>query len=368
MNKNMTSFLYKQNIPGASRQCFAALLKTFAVTLLLLVCAVEVTYAQPAARRRQQQEQNAQNAQSLTTRARISYPVAAKMSEDVVWRRDIYREILLQEDENAQLYYPTEPVGSLMNLFTYLFRLMMRNTIPAYEYRLDGNEVFTDSAKINRMAFLDNYHIYYERSNRGVRIDDSDIPSAEVKSYYVKESAYYDQASATFHVKPIAICPVLWRTDDFGDGEQKYPLFWVKYDDIAPYLSKQVVMTSNLNNAATMSMDDYFTRNMYRGKIYKTTNMLGRTLAQYCPTDSALAKEQRRIEGELAAFEKNIWGDQARKDSLDSIAKADVKDKKSKKAKSNRRASSSVKRSSSKSKSSSSGSSAARVTVRRQRH
>lgn len=368
MNKNMTSFLYKQNIPGASRQCFAALLKTFAATLLLLVCAVEVTYAQPAARRRQQQEQNAQNAQSLTTRARISYPVAAKMSEDVVWRRDIYREILLQEDENAPLYYPTESVGSQMNLFTYLFRLMMRNTIPAYEYRLDGNEVFTDSAKINRMAFLDNYHIYYERSNRGVRIDDSDIPSAEVKSYYVKESAYYDQASATFHVKPIAICPVLWRTDDFGDGEQKYPLFWVKYDDIAPYLSKQVVMTSNLNNAATMSMDDYFTRNMYRGKIYKTTNMLGRTLAQYCPTDSALAKEQRRIEGELAAFEKNIWGDQARKDSLDSIAKADVKDKKSKKAKSNRRASSSVKRSSSKSKSSSSGSSAARVTVRRQRH
>ena len=367
MNKNMTSFLYKQNIPGASRQCFAALLKTFAATLLLLVCAVEVTYAQPAARRRQQQEQNAQNAQSLTTRARISYPVAAKMSEDVVWRRDIYREILLQEDENAPLYYPTEPVGSQMNLFTYLFKLIMR-TIPAYEYRLDGNEVFTDSAKINRKAFLDNYHIYYERTNRGVTIDDSDIPSSEVKSYYIKESAYFDQASATFHIKPVALCPVLWRTDDFGDGEQKYPLFWVKYDDIAPYLSKQVVMTSNLNNAATMSMDDYFTRNMYRGKIYKTTNMLGRTLAQYCPTDSALAKEQRRIEGELAAFEKNIWGDQARKDSLDSIAKADVKDKKSKKAKSNRRASSSVKRSSSKSKSSSSGSSAARVTVRRQRH
>lgn len=364
----MTSFLYKQNISGVRRQSMGLLLRTFAAALLLLVCAVDAAYAQPAARRRQQQEQSAQNAQGLTTRAKISYPVSATMSEDVVWRRDIYREILLEEDANAPLYYPVEPIGSQMNLFTYLFRLMMRNTIPAYEYRLDGNEVFTDSAKINRMSFLDNYHIYYERSNRGVRIDDSDIPSAEVKSYYVKESAYYDQASATFHVRPIAICPVLWRTDDFGDGEQKYPLFWVKYDDIAPYLSKQVVMTSNFNNAATMSMDDYFTRNMYKGKIYKTTNMLGRTLAQYCPTDSALAKEQRRIEGELAAFEKNIWGDQARKDSLDSIAKIDVKDKKSRKAKTNRRASSSVKRSSSKSKSSSSGSSAARVTVRRQRH
>ena len=364
----MTDFLFSQAIWHIRRQHRGTLLHGFALALLMLVCCVEVAEAQPAARRRQQQRQNAQNAQTLTTRAQISYPVAAKMSEDVVWRRDIYREIILEEDANAPLYYPVEPVGSQMNLFTYLFKLMMRGSIKAYEYRLDGNEVFTDSAQVNRKAFLDNYHIYYERNNRGIRIDDSDIPSAEVKSYYVKESAYYDQASATFHIKPIAMCPILWRTDDFGDGEQKYPLFWVEYDDVAPYLSKQVIMTSNLNNAATMSMDDYFTQNRYKGKIYKTTNMLGRTLAQYCPTDSALAKEQKRIENELAAFEKNIWGDQARKDSLDSIAKAEVKDKKGKKAKRNRRATTSVKKRRSKSSSSSSGSPAARVTVRRQRH
>lgn len=43
---------------------------------------------------------------------------------------------------------------------------------------------------------------------------------------------------------------------------------------------------------------------MYKGKIYKTTNMLGKTLSQYCHTDSAMIKEQKRIEGELAAFEK----------------------------------------------------------------
>ena len=227
--------------------------------------------------------------------------------------------------------------------------------------------MFTDSARVKPLAFLDNYHIYYERNGGRVRLDNSDIPSREVKSFYVKESAYYDQASATFHTKVLALCPIMSREDDFGDGAQKYPLFWVKYDDLAPYLSKQIIMTSNLNNAATMSMDDYFTRNMYKGKIYKTTNMLGKTLSQYCHTDSAMIKEQKRIEGELAAFEKNIWGDQARKDSLDSIAKAEVKVK-GKKVKKNRRSSTTVKKSRSSSKSSSGSSSAARVTVRRQRH
>lgn len=357
---------FKKITDGHKTMAGGRTLRVCAVLLLLAACMTEAS-AQPAARRRQQQQQNESNAQTLTTRARISYPTAAHMSEDVVWRRDIYREINLEEDANAGLYYPIEPVGSQMNLFTYIFKLMMHGDIKAYEYRLDGNEVFTDSARVKPLTFLDNYHIYYERNGGRVRLDNSDIPSREVKSFYVKESAYYDQASATFHTKVLALCPIMSREDDFGDGAQKYPLFWVKYDDLAPYLSKQIIMTSNLNNAATMSMDDYFTRNMYKGSIYKTTNMLGKTLSQYCPTDSALVKEQKRIEDELAAFEKNIWGDQARKDSLDSIAKADVKVK-DKKVKKNRRSSTTVKKSRSSSKSSSGSSSAARVTVRRQRH
>ena len=340
--------------------------------ILLVTCLAETLSAQPAARRREQQKKKQTAAQTLTTRAQIAFPTAAPMSEDVVWRRDIYRELNLNDDANAGLYYPVEPVGSQMNLFTYIFRLVMRGAVKAYEYRLDGNEVFTDSARVKLLAFLDNYHIFYERVNGRVRIDNSDIPSREVKSYYIKESAYYDQATSTFHTKVIALCPIMTRDDDFGDVSQSYPLFWIRYDDIAPYLSKQIIMTSNLNNAATMSVDDYFTKNMYKGKIYKTTNMLGKTLRQYCETDSALTKEQKRIEGELEAFEKNIWGDQVRKDSLDSIAKANI-NVKGKKARTNRNrraggSSSAMKKSSGKSSSRGGGSSAARVSVRRQRH
>lgn len=340
--------------------------------ILLVACLAETLSAQPAARRREQQQKKQTSAQTLTTRAQIAFPTAAPMSEDVVWRRDIYRELNLNDDANAGLYYPVEPVGSQMNLFTYIFRLVMRGAVKAYEYRLDGNEVFTDSARVKLLAFLDNYHIFYERVNGRVRIDNSDIPSREVKSYYIKESAYYDQATSTFHTKVVALCPIMTRDDDFGDVSQSYPLFWIRYDDIAPYLSKQIIMTSNLNNAATMSVDDYFTKNMYKGKIYKTTNMLGKTLRQYCETDSALTKEQKRIESELETFEKNIWGDQARKDSLDSIAKANI-NVKGKKARTNRNrraggTSSTVKKSSGKSSSRGGGSSAARVSVRRQRH
>ncbi len=333
--------------------------------------------AQPEARRQQAQQKAKQsNADNMTTRAQISFPTAAPMDDDVVWRRDIYRELDLNSDANAGLYYPVEPLGSQMNLFTQIFRLMMTGKITVYQYRMDGNESFAAADKVNPKQFLDNYHIFYEKTENGrIKLDNSDIPSREVKSYYIKESFYFDQRSATFHTKVLALCPIMTRDDDFGDGGTKYPLFWVKYDDLAPYLAKQQMMTSNLNNAAVMSVDDYFVRNQYQGKIYKTNNMLGQTLAQYCPTDSAMQKEQKKIEAELAAFEKNIWGDQAKKDSLDSIAQAEKNVKGSVKKK-NRRSgeatvSSSTKTSSVKNrrpKNSASSSGSARVTVRRERH
>ena len=342
----------------------------------MITLVVGAISAQPKARRQQQkkgkqaqqaQQQRTQN-QGMSVRAMIQFPTAIDMPADVVWRRDIYRELDLNKDSNAGLYYPVEPMDRQVNLFTYIFKLALNNYIPVYEYRLDGNEVFNDSSKVQMKTVLDNYHIFYEEKDGKIRVDNSDIPSAEVKMYYLKESAYYDQANATFHRKVLALCPVMVREDDFGGEASKYPLFWVKYSELEPFLSRQTVMTSNLNNAATMSLDDYFTLNRYNGKIYKTNNMLGKTLAQYCPNDTALAKEQKRIEAELKAFEQNIFGDKARKDSLDSISKIDPKDYKALKKKAKAGGKSSARKSRAPKSSNSASSGSARISVRRQRH
>ena len=346
-----------------------------AIGLSIILCqlSISVAQAQPKQRRTQQkveqttQQKSQQGGQGMTQRMRLQYPTALDMPEDVVWRRDIYREIDLNDEANSGLYFPVEPQGKQVNLFTYVFKLALNNYIPVYEYNLDGNEVLEASAKVNMKSILDNYHIFYEEQGGKIKVDNSDIPSAEVKMYYLKESAYYDQANSSFHIKPIAFCPVMLREDDFGGEAAKYPLFWVKYSDVEPFLSRQTVMTSNLNNAATMSMDDYFTLNRYKGKIYKTTNMLGKTLAQYCDNDTAkLTKEQKRIEAELQAFRNNIFGDKAKRDSLDSIANADPKAAKTKASK--KRTGRGAKTEKVKSSASSSGSKEARVSVRRQRH
>ena len=345
--------------------------------LLILPLMVGSVAAQPKQRRIQQQtdqqpqkRKNPSSAMSL--RAQISFPTALDVPEEVVWRRDIYREIDLTKDENAGLYYPVEPQGKQVNLFTYIFKLAQNGYIPVYEYPTDGSDVFTDEAKVQMKTILDNYHIFYEEQDGKLKVDNSDIPSAEVRKYYLKESAYYDQANSSFHIKVLALCPVMMREDDFGGEATQYPLFWVKYTDLEPFLTRQTIMPSSLNNAATMSMDDYFTLNMYRGKIYKTNNAQGKTLMQLCDGDTTkLSAEQKRIEKELESFRKNIFGDPAKKDSLDSIAKLDVKASKTKKARSRSAGSSrrtKVGRSKGSGGGSSSGNGSARVTVRRQRH
>lgn len=345
--------------------------------LLILPLMVGSVAAQPKQRRIQQQtdqqpqkRKNPSSAMSL--RAQISFPTALDVPEEVVWRRDIYREIDLTKDENAGLYYPVEPQGKQVNLFTYIFKLAQNGYIPVYEYPTDGSDVFTDEAKVQMKTILDNYHIFYEEQDGKLKVDNSDIPSAEVRKYYLKESAYYDQANSSFHIKVLALCPVMMREDDFGGEATQYPLFWVKYADLEPFLTRQTIMPSSLNNAATMSMDDYFTLNMYRGKIYKTNNAQGKTLMQLCDGDTTkLSAEQKRIEKELESFRKNIFGDPAKKDSLDSIAKLDVKASKTKKARSRSAGGSrrtKVGRSKGSGGGSSSGNGSARVTVRRQRH
>ena len=190
--------------------------------LFLLLGMVQGIWAQPEARRQAAAQKKAalQNGDTPTLRAQISFPTALPMDEDVVWRRDIYRELDLNSEANAALYYPVEPKGNQMNLFTTIFRLMMTGKITVFQYRMDGNESFAAADRVDPKSFLDNYHIYYEKQANGrIKLDNSDIPSREVKSYYIKESSFFDQRSATFHTKVLALCPIMTREDDFGDGE-----------------------------------------------------------------------------------------------------------------------------------------------------
>lgn len=344
--------------------------KLFVITAILLMG--QYALAQPPARKRDKAKEKIETTHSvpMSERAKSQYPTTTAPT-DVVWKRDIYRILDLTKEKNASLYYPVEQMGDNMNLFTYIFRLIVDKSINAYKYNFDGYEYFTPENIENPEDMLKNYRIYYEfGEDSALIVNASDVPSGEVLSYYIKESYYFDQRTSTYNQRVTAICPVLHRQGEFTSEMTKFPMFWLNYDEIAPLLARQNVMSSSYNNVSAMSLNDYFTKHSYEGEIYKTVNLRNLALNQYCKDSTEIKKEQARIEKQLNDFHSNLWNP-VRPEANDSISSdSAVTDEKESKKSVTRRQKKETKEKKVK-KSSSSGSSKSssspRVSVRRQR-
>jgi gliding motility associated protien GldN len=260
--------------------------------------------------RGEQQAGNNKGLPELTVRAQIMNEQLTQEVGDARWIRVIYRDIDLTKEKNAPLYYPVQEVNGMKNLFTTMFQLVSEGKVNVYKY-LPDYESFEDDNLLSFKDMLDNFNIFYEAVPAGggnparYVINASDVPSQEVRSYIVKEAWYFDQNNSIYDVKTLAICPISYMISDIG--EQRMPMFWAKYEDIRPYIKNNYIMTSNINNAKTFTVDDYFRRRMFDGEIVKTENLMNLALLQYCPTPDSMLAEQQRIENQLKSFNDSLW-------------------------------------------------------------
>lgn len=264
-------------------------------------------------RRRSADDRNASKSTSgVTQRMQSHFEDTPVSDSELQWMRVIYRELDLMKDSNSALYYPDEPIDGQANLFRIILGRMAANELGAYEY-LDGREMFTDAYKINMRDVLDRFHILYtdakgstERNPRFV-IEEADVPASEILSYYVIERWEFDKRQNRMRTRIEAICPVLHRSGDFGGEAVKYPMFWVKYDDLRPYLTTQNIFINDDNNLASCTYDDFFQMGLYNGDIYKTRNMRNRSLMQMHQDPDELAHARDSIQKRLDSFEEKLW-------------------------------------------------------------
>ncbi|MDR1330750.1 MAG: gliding motility protein GldN [Tannerella sp.] len=256
-------------------------------------------------RNRQQNEDK--SLPELTVRAQQMNELMTQDIGNSRWMRIIYRDLDLMDEKNAPLYYPTRPANGVANLCATIFQLVAESKLSAFEY-VDGYEIFDEAHLVEFKEVLDRFEIMYETVTIDNRsryvVNESDVPSEEVKSFYVKEAWFFDQNNSVYDVKLLAICPFIYLNRDFG--EQRSPMFWIRYEDLRPYVMNTYIMTSNINNAKTFTIDDYFRLRMFDGEIFKTENLLNIPLNAYVPEDS-IAIEQARIEQELVDFKESLW-------------------------------------------------------------
>ena len=172
---------------------------------------------------------------------------------------------------------------------------------------MNGTEDFTEDNKETFKDVLERFEIMNKQENGKYIVEDIDIPSNEVLGYYVKEAWYFDKNNSVVDIKTLAICPVIIRQDDFGVDRTRYPMFWIPYENIRPYASRMPIMISSLNNATTMTINDYFTKHLFEGDIDKATNVRNLTLAQQYPDEAKRKEAQKKIEAQLKQFNTNLW-------------------------------------------------------------
>ncbi len=292
--------------------------KRYLIATLTVTCVAIGAIAQNSSSssvvRRGKNERNRkdQNNPEVTQRMQDFYKRTPKSDADLSWMRVIYRQIDLNDDKNAALYFPEDKIDGQENLFRIMMRLLANNQVPAYEY-LDGREIFNDEYRIKVKDMLDRFHILYSEAkgstekNPKFDIEESDVPTNEILSYYIIERWEFDTRSNRMETLVEAICPVLHRSGDFGGEAVRYPMFWIRMDDIRPYLAQQDIFTDDDNNLATHTLDDFFTMNMYKGDIYKTRNLRNKSMMQLYPDPKALKKAQDSIQNRLENFDKKMW-------------------------------------------------------------
>lgn len=291
---------------------YRKILLTGLVGLAAAGAIAQVENAGTVRRRSPKEKRNQEKTQpGVTERMQDFYTVKEPHDADLQYMREIYRQIDLSKDQNTPLYFPEDIIDGQKNLFRTILELVVSGKVPAYEY-LDGREVFTDKYQLKVNDMLDRFGIYYTTGkghsdrNPNYVIEEADVPTTQVLNYYIIEKWEFDKRTHRMRTRVEAICPVLNRTGDFG-GEAKYPMFWVKYDQLRPWLAQQYVFLTDDNNLPQYSLDDYFNLGMYDGEIYKTKNLRNQSMMQMYPDPDDLARAQDSIDNRLRNYGKDLW-------------------------------------------------------------
>ena len=266
----------------------------------------------PAATKKQAAQPTVADGKTLRQQAFDDYQ--KDNAEETPWQHVVYRELDLTKDANASLYFPIEPMNGLTNLFRVIIDAFSKGELPAYEY-LDGREVFTEKFRVKPKDIFDKFSIYYKEVPPTQRdgketfvVDESDVPSSEVLSYFVKERWEFDQKHSKYQARILCICPVLHQAGDFSADAVKYPMFWINYEDLRPFLRDHLVVNQGMNTAARFTMEEFFTLGQYEGDIYKEQNLRGLSLKQQVGDNpDSLKMAQQKLDNDLRAFEDSIW-------------------------------------------------------------
>lgn len=236
---------------------------------------------------------------------------------DVLWSKNTWEIIDLDERVNFPLYYPidTNNIGSSRRslydvLLTGIKSGKIKN-IYADSYFNEKRTLKDISAAISK---IDTTDLGVEQYNAGEEIDQQfidrrDLTSADIVEYHIRGMWYFDKRMAELKYRILGIAPVAPDVN-FIDDEQPdlVELFWVWFPD-----AREVLFDNNAfngsNTAQSITFDHLLNARRFNAVIYKEDNVQGdREVDEYIAENAFMQLlESERIKERIRNFEQDMW-------------------------------------------------------------
>ncbi|HAX13986.1 MAG TPA: gliding motility protein GldN [Leeuwenhoekiella sp.] len=237
-------------------------------------------------------------------------------SRDVLWGKNTWEIVDLDERVNFPLYYPvdTNNIGSdRRSLYDVLVKNVKEGKLDIY-----ADSYFNQKIELNdiaaAMSRVDTTDLGIEQINAGYEVDEQyidrrDISAADIEQYWIRGYWYFDKRQGELKYRLIGLAPVAPDVNFIDDEDPvMVPLFWVWYPTAREVLHEAKVFNPQ-NSAQPISFDHILNSRRFNGVIYQVDNIQGDRQVKEYIADNAMMQllESQRIKEQIRNFEIDMW-------------------------------------------------------------
>ncbi|MEE3224651.1 MAG: gliding motility protein GldN [Bacteroidota bacterium] len=237
-------------------------------------------------------------------------------SRDVLWGKNTWEIVDLDERVNFPLYYPvdTNNIGSdRRSLYDVLVKNVKEGKLDIY-----ADSYFNQKIELNdiaaAMSRVDTTDLGIEQINAGYEVDEQyidrrDISAADIEQYWIRGYWYFDKRQGELKYRLIGLAPVAPDVNFIDDEDPvMVPLFWVWYPTAREVLHEAKVFNPQ-NSAQPISFDHILNSRRFNWVIYQVDNIQGDRQVKEYIADNAMMQllESQRIKEQIRNFEIDMW-------------------------------------------------------------
>ncbi|WP_343763589.1 gliding motility protein GldN [Gangjinia marincola] len=236
---------------------------------------------------------------------------------DILWGKSVWEVIDLDERVNLPLYYPIEEdgLGNRKSLYYTLIDAIKSGEIA----NVYADEYFSETRTLDELeaSFIrrDTLAEGFAQINQGEQLDEqfvnvTTVDGADVKSYQIRGTWYFDKRQGELRYRLIGIAPVMIDaySKSQGNDSEGFPLFWVFYPEARKVLHNSAVYNGK-NTSQPISFDHLLNSRRFNAIIIREANIQGNRSVQDYIADNALMQllESQRIKESIRNFELDLW-------------------------------------------------------------